>query len=783
MKTRLFLGAFLLHFLCYSQAENTAVQNLVESYQSYFKTDRKSVHLHLNKTVFLTGEHIWFNTYIFNQSQNMPSKAKEFVYVDLIDQKGEVFVRKTILFKNGIGKGDVFLNNTLPSGLYFLQVYTASMQNFEEDDSTKYPILINNASGDFKSFDYRKKLDEPNIKMVSESGQLLTGIFNKCAVRAIDRTGQPMLPDSAFLMGKDNKKITKIKFNGHGLGSFSFFAEDGVDYHLKLYKYGKAFSQKTPRIEQTGVSFSVTRNPYKNEIAVQVFDTRTETDELSKQLYLLIHKDQNMVDIPIKKYGTSKKFEFKIAYDLLFNGMNEFTIVDGLGKRHAKRLFLNLSELNSKSFNVNSGQINSDSVALSLHRRLVDSNAEDYLSISILPAATQSQRFRKKALFALQLEPHFKGAEWRDLWNKEINSFQDLNFFDELTFFARSKYEWKTILNKNLAVPETNLYTAALEGVVEPRDKTIKPKMVVLYSKTNELLMNAEVVNGKFGFQELVIENGSTLNLSLIGNNGKPYKANFSYIIKPIIAKFRHRFSTDEVHKSSEFVEELSGISDANTDRQQLQEVVVTAKRLKYQQFFQSYQAVKIDSTMVQMTIGDFVRQQGFTPTFISPTGRGRRAGTLQLAKRNNRCGTVFPAIVFDGAYDENLDPYQEIKLEYVDEIYWDRPRACGMIIVVFTNDKYKNRPRPDRQITSEEIIANHGFDSPSEFRRPDYFETNISSFKHFGVLGWQSISNQNKQSLKFKVPTESENKIMVIIEGLTNSGKIITENHLVTLN
>ncbi|NKI31704.1 hypothetical protein [Croceivirga thetidis] len=781
MKTRLFLAAWLFTLQFYAQAENTAVQQLVEDYKDYFKTARKSVHLHLNKTVFFTGEHIWFNAYVLEHSKNLPSKEDEFIYVDLIDGEGKVITRKTILFSEGKASGDIFLTNTLNSGLYFLQVYTAAMQNFEEDNSTKYPVLIkNNTTADFVSFDYRMKMDEPLIKITAESGQLLAGVFNKCIVRVLDSAGVPMVADSAFLVGKKNKKISEIKLNENGFDVFTFLPDFGTDYKLKLYKNGNLTSEKLPEIKKNGVSFSIARNPYKNELAVQVFDIRNNSNRPESKLTLLVHKDQNINGFSLGEPKT--KFDFKINYDVLSNGMNELTIVDGNGQILANRFLFHSDNLQLKKYNVNNKKRTTDSVALAL-KPLMTKKRTESLSISILPAKTRTQEFRKKALFALYLEPHFKNAEWRDLWAKEIVSYEDLNFMDEISILAQPKYSWNTILNKNLVVPEPNSYTATIEGVVEPRDKTIKPKMVVLYSKSNELLLNSEVIDSKFQFKDLALEKGSKLNLSLIAQNGKPYKANFSYAIKPVIEKFRHRFSTNDIHESSKFINEQNPLSNNGSDTQNLEEVVVTAKRLKYQRFFPTYQATKIDSTLTKMTIGDFMQRQGFIPILISPMWRDRRAGTLQLAKRNNRCGTVFPAIVFDGIYDEFLDPYKDISLEYVDEIYWDRPGACGMIIVVFTNDKFKNRPKSDKQITSEEILVDRGFDPPSRFKRPDYFETSISSFKHFGILGWQSISNRNDTIPEFKVPFESEEEILVIIEGFSDSGTIISENHLVSLN
>ncbi|MEM1258435.1 MAG: hypothetical protein AAGH81_07900, partial [Bacteroidota bacterium] len=761
-------------------------QRIIEQYQNYFKTNRKSVHLHLNKTIFLTGEHIWFSTYIFNTSLNLPSEEKEFVYVDLIKGNGEIITQKTILYTDGSGRGDLLLPNSLSSGLYFLQAYTASMQNFEEDDSSKFPILVNNFSNnDFINYDYVKKSGSPEILVIPEGGHLLDGVFGKCTVRAMDKLGKTLVPDSVLLINGDNKPISKIGFNNYGFGTFSLIPDHTKSYKLILFRNGEILEKELPKPKLEGVTLAFTRNPGKKEIILKVSDKRSDQTKRLERLTLLIHKDKNVIGIPIAPSLTTDQSQFKVNYDALPIGMNTATVVDGKGKVYTERLFYHNYELESKKFGIMKSAQISDSVQLSLNFHYKPNAKDQNLSISILPGDTKSQRFRKKAFFTHHLEAYFPGPEWRYLWTKDLASLEDLSFIDQITIMAKPKYNLRTILNKNLSVPSPNLFTGGIEGTVEAHNKKIKPKNVVLYSKENQLLINAEVIEGRFRFRELILAKGSKLNLSLIGEDGKPHKANFSYVIKPVIANFRHRFKTDYVHKSTEFASEDFTLTSRGTNVQQLDEVTITAKKMKYEKFFQGFFGLKVDSTIAMSTLKEFLLKEGYYQMFIDPLFPDpRRAGTSQIGKINTRCGYVFPSIIFNGVFSDYIDFYQDTRMEYIDEIYWDRPDSCSALLVVFTNEEYKNRPLPDSQITSKEIVVDKGFDSPQPFRRPSYFETDNTEFKHFGVLGWKSIKTKtNSKSLSFKVPVENENEIMVVIEGHSDSGKIISENHLIALN
>ena len=772
---------FLTQTLLHCQSNTLDLQTLVKGYEDYFKVDRKNVHIHLNKTVFAAGEHIWFSAFLFNQTKNNSSEGQEFIYVDLIQPNGELLLQKTILYENGLGAGDLFLANTLPTGLYFLQAYTSSMQGFEEDTSTKYPILITNFSnGDFSNYEYRKRNEKPEVAVVIEGGNLIDGRLQNGAIRMIDTSGELIQPDSIHLTSSKTGLITKIAPNTKEVHPFSIAPKVGHTYALQLFKNGQKITEELPTVKPVGVTLSFIRNPKREEVLINVFDTRVKSNKSNNPLYLLLHKDKNILPFVLAQQNASTTSQLKIPYSLLTEGMNSISILDSYGSVQAERIFFQPSNEPLNSIEITQATSKNDSLLVSLNPKNNGDFQNQKLSISVLPGNTKAQHHRKNAFFALHLESYFEGADWRALWKEDFSTFQDLEFIDKVTLFATPKYNWNHILNKNLVVPDSNFFTGALEGVVEQISTKSKPQSVLLYSKENEVMRSAPVVNGKFVFHELSMFKGSKLNLSLIGDNGKPQKANFSYTIKPAIKNFRHRFKTSDVHKTDIDAEELFEMAVASQNTQQLEEVTVTAKKLSYEKFFPGFFGVKVDSAIGVNTLKDFIRNQGFQSILVSPTAKGRRAGTLQMAKKSQRCGTIFPAIIFDGFYDAFFSPYEDIRMEYVDEIYWDRGAGCSMLLVVFTNEKYRNRPLAPHKITSKEIIADKGYDPPKPFNRPAYFNTDTLSFEHFGILGWKT-TNSGETSLL--VPKDNQKSIRIIIEGVSPGGKIISEDKVIALN
>ena len=61
-------------------------QKIASAIASYFKLDRENIHLHLNKTTYLTNEQIWFKGYII-EKKFKPSLNTSNLFISLTDAK------------------------------------------------------------------------------------------------------------------------------------------------------------------------------------------------------------------------------------------------------------------------------------------------------------------------------------------------------------------------------------------------------------------------------------------------------------------------------------------------------------------------------------------------------------------------------------------------------------------------------------------------------------------------------------------------------------------------
>lgn len=758
---------------------------LKAKYEGYFKTDRQTVHLHLNKNVFFAGEHIWFSTYLYNQAVNLPSKEKHFIYIDLITPKGEVLAHKTILYDEGFRNSEFFLPDTLKPGLYFLQAYTANMQNFEEDDSSVYPVLIHNLNrGEQGYFDYLKKQKELSMAIKPENGALIANVFTNCVARATDSLGRGFVPDSALLLHSKTQKIKKLIFDQHGMSLFSLKPQYGLNYSIHYFYQGRHYKKDLAAVQKTGVSLSLSRNHKRAQMIITINDTRSLDKKNAAEPLLFLHKDNRIINIPLKQNPKTQKHQITLDYQVLNQGINTLSLLDPNGAVYAQRHFYQQTKGFRNRASILNGVKKGDSLGIILKQNLKDSLQIQY-SISVLPLETRAHKFRKNAFFSLYLQSYFKGPQWQDFWTINIKKPKDLILLDKLCFFAKNKYNWKDIVNPNLSIPKTNANKLSIAGSIEIKDQKKVPKHVLLYSKENQIIQTTDLVNNHFLFSDLVIAKGSKLNLSVVDQKGKPQKTNFSYTLQPSLKNFRHRFTTTNNYLAVDNTKKPTEQSLPNPATQALKEVTVTGNKLQYQKFFPSYYGVKAATVSGINTLKEFIIRAGFSPTLINPNFNDyRRAGSVQLAKKSIRNGYIFPAIIFDGSFSAYTDIYEQTRMEYIDEIYTDKRADGSLLLVVLTNTKFKQRALTNRKITSKEITSTLGFEHPKPFKKPDYFNTDQQAFLHFGIIDWQArTSAAGKTKLYLNPIPKNQKAVRVCIEGLTTSGTVISENQLLPIN
>ncbi|MDP3556961.1 MAG: MG2 domain-containing protein [Bacteroidota bacterium] len=118
----------------------TMIKKKLTKYNDALPEDR--VYLHFDKPFYEPGESIWFSAYVRDGQTLKPSNKSDIVYVELLNPKGGIEKKLTIVSKNGKAAGDFLLDNEALGGMYKIRAYTNWMKNEGEENSFERDLQV-----------------------------------------------------------------------------------------------------------------------------------------------------------------------------------------------------------------------------------------------------------------------------------------------------------------------------------------------------------------------------------------------------------------------------------------------------------------------------------------------------------------------------------------------------------------------------------------------------------------------------------------------------------------
>jgi len=110
-----------------------SLKNKLTEYNQKLPEDR--VYLHLDKPFYEPGDDIWFSAYVRDGQTLKPSTKSDIVHIELINPKGTVERKISIIAKNGKAAGDFSIDKEALGGLYKIKAYTNWMKNEGENNA------------------------------------------------------------------------------------------------------------------------------------------------------------------------------------------------------------------------------------------------------------------------------------------------------------------------------------------------------------------------------------------------------------------------------------------------------------------------------------------------------------------------------------------------------------------------------------------------------------------------------------------------------------------------
>lgn len=105
---------------------------------------REQVFVHLDNNAYFTGDDIWYSAYVVYGSNLRPTEMSRVLYVELLNESGNVVQRHRLRVQDGRADGNFKLDETCHSGYYEIRAYTRPMLNWGADGvfSRVVPVFV-----------------------------------------------------------------------------------------------------------------------------------------------------------------------------------------------------------------------------------------------------------------------------------------------------------------------------------------------------------------------------------------------------------------------------------------------------------------------------------------------------------------------------------------------------------------------------------------------------------------------------------------------------------------
>ncbi|MBL0745161.1 hypothetical protein [Chryseolinea lacunae] len=330
--SRILLTGLAVFACVFARAQQAPLDSLQRKFDRY-RTNRypEKIYAHLDQSLYLTGETLWFKLYVVNGTTHTTSDLSKVAYLEVVDKDKQTFVQTKVALHNGTGNGSVFLPASLTSGNYVVRVYTRWMKNFAPEFYFHAPITIINT---FRKLDVDKPTaSAPEIQFFPEGGNLVKGIPAKVAFRVSDKAGKGIRFKGA-VVNQLNDTVAHFEPLKFGIGNFVFTPQPDQDYRAVISdEQGRKHTTKLPAALDAGYTLLV-KDSANDLLSIKV----QQKGVASPFVYVFIHA-RNSVSSATVNFLQQGSTTVVVSKKDLQPGISHITVFDADLQPRCERLY------------------------------------------------------------------------------------------------------------------------------------------------------------------------------------------------------------------------------------------------------------------------------------------------------------------------------------------------------------------------------------------------------------------------------------------------------------
>lgn len=310
----------------YSQQEK--LSDFLKNFQTYQENNPvEKVFLHLDKTEYAQAETVWIKSYLVAGAGHLPSPFSKTLYVELVNERGELAKRLTLRSKDGFSKASLVIPRDLEQGNYYLRAYTNWMKNQKQEYffSKKIRIYSLTSGEDIVA---KTMAVNPELKFYPEGGHLVSEVSSRLAfeLTGVDTKDKQY---EGKVYDQDNQEVASFTTSHEGRGMMSFLPKS-TGYYAIVDGFSERFA--LPEIESTG--FVISANA-KNKDFVTV---SLKSNQASQEPHYLIAHTRGYITYASQIRLTGKRAFSKIDKSTLPEGITHIALLNESMTPLAERL-------------------------------------------------------------------------------------------------------------------------------------------------------------------------------------------------------------------------------------------------------------------------------------------------------------------------------------------------------------------------------------------------------------------------------------------------------------
>ena len=318
MHTKRLLFFLSLFFIAIS-SNAQKIDSMLAVYHDNYQPEK--LHLHFDKSVYNSGETIWYKAYIM-AGDEMSDYSRNF-YVDWYDDLGQLVKHTIQPVYQSSARGQFDVPAGYSGDMLHIKAYTRWMLNFDTAFVFTKDIQVVHAGKTARS--KPKPSLATSIQFFPEGGDLIAGVTSNVAFKAVNQAGDPVSVRGA-IVNNANELVDSFATTHDGMGIFSIEPVANEKYSCNwIDQYGINHSNTLPAIKSSGVAIEI--QSQKNK-AIFLLKRTNDAAAALKSLHVVASINQQMVYNAAINLVARKSAGSEINTENFQTGVMQVTVFD-----------------------------------------------------------------------------------------------------------------------------------------------------------------------------------------------------------------------------------------------------------------------------------------------------------------------------------------------------------------------------------------------------------------------------------------------------------------------